>query len=69
VSQTIEQIPLASTLRALRLEGDVHLRRTVHLAAAKIEDLEEQVAALAAELEASGRRATRRRSRMSVSRH
>ena len=47
---------LPGSLRALRvgLDDDVHIRRTVHLAAAKIEDLQEQVTRLASALEATG---------------
>jgi hypothetical protein len=58
VSQTLMQSThLPTSLRALRvgLDDDVHIRRTVHLAAAKIEDLQEQVARLVTALE-SGRR-------------
>jgi hypothetical protein len=56
VSQTVELNPLPTTLRMLRLglDDNMYVRRTVQLAAAKIEDLEEQVARLAAELEGAG---------------
>jgi hypothetical protein len=56
VSQTLQASQLASSLRALRvgLDDDAHVRRTLHLAAAKIEDLQEQVTRLAAALEAAG---------------
>lgn len=65
MSQTIETNPLPTTLRALRvgLDDDLYVRRTVHLAASKIEDLEEQVARLAAELQMAAPIAGGRRSR------
>lgn len=65
MSQSVASNPLPTTLRALRVghDDDMYVRRTVHLAAAKIEDLEEQVARLAAELEIAGATARRRRSR------
>jgi hypothetical protein len=45
LSQTMEATQLPTTLRMLRVGQDdtVHIRRTVHLAAAKIEDLQDQV--------------------------
>jgi hypothetical protein len=51
----MQSTQLPTTLRALRvgLDDDVHIRRTVHLAAAKIEDLQDQVSRLVATLEAS----------------
>lgn len=56
MSQTLQASHLAASLRALRvgLDDDAHVRRTLHLAAAKIEDLQEQVTRLAAALEATG---------------
>lgn len=56
MSQTLLANDLAASLRALRvgLDDDAHVRRTLHLAAAKIEDLQEQVTRLAAALEATG---------------
>lgn len=72
MSQTIEPTtPLATTLRALRLglDDDVHVRRTVHLAAAKIEDLQDQVVRLAAELHAAGRSGGKRGNRTSAAQH
>jgi hypothetical protein len=58
VSQTSRANHLPAILRALRvgLDDDAHIRRTVHLAAAKIEDLQEQVTRLAQALEAAARR-------------
>jgi hypothetical protein len=58
VSKTPRANHLPSSLRALRVgvDDDAHIRRTVHLAAAKIEDLQEQVTRLARALEAAGRR-------------
>ena len=52
MSASIQPTPLPTQLRALRVGMDdtLHVRRTVQLAAAKIEDLEDQVAHLAAEL-------------------
>lgn len=52
-----DSAPLPTRLRSLRVETDnpLQIRRTVQLAAAKIEDLEQQVAQLAARLQqASG---------------
>jgi len=56
VSQTLQTSHLPTSLRALRvgLDDDVHIRRTLHLAAAKIEDLQEQVTRLVSALEATG---------------
>jgi hypothetical protein len=56
VNQTLQASHVAASLRALRvgLDDDAHVRRTLHLAAAKIEDLQEQVTRLAAALEAAG---------------
>lgn len=57
MSQTLlRPTHLPTSLRALRvgLDDDVHIRRTVHLAAAKIEDLQDQVTRLATALEAAG---------------
>lgn len=70
MSASIEPIPLPARLRALRIGADdaLQVRRTVHLAAAKIEDLEDQVARLADALRqadaASGPRRQTRRSRV-----
>ena len=52
MSASIQSAPLPTLLRTLRvgLDDHLHVRRTVQLAAAKIEDLEEQVARLADEL-------------------
>jgi hypothetical protein len=52
VSASIQSGQLPTMLRTLRigLDDTLHIRRTVHLAAAKIEDLQDQVARLAAEL-------------------
>ena len=72
MSQTVDFNPLPTTLRALRvgLDDNMFIRRTVQLAAAKIEDLEEQVARLAAELEAGMLlRARRDRAPRKPSRH
>jgi hypothetical protein len=46
---------LPTSLRALRIgvDDDAHIRRAIHLAAAKIEDLEEQVTSLVKALEAA----------------
>ena len=68
MSQTLQTNHLPATLRALRvgLDDDLHIRRTVHLAAAKIEDLQEQVVRLMrqlAEPEASGPKARGQRRR------
>jgi hypothetical protein len=62
VSQMLQTNNLPTSLRALRvgLDDDMHVRRTVHLAAAKIEDLQEQVTRLASALEAAGRGRTHR---------
>ena len=56
MNQMLQTNNLPTSLRALRvgLDDDVHVRRTVHLAAAKIEDLQEQVTRLAMALEATG---------------
>jgi hypothetical protein len=56
VSQALPSNDLPSSLRALRvgLDDDVHIRRTIHLAAAKIEELQEQVTRLVMALEGSG---------------
>lgn len=56
MSQTLQSNHLPASLRALRigLDSDAHIRRTIHLAAAKIEELQEQVARLARALEAAG---------------
>ncbi len=45
--------PLPTTLRGLRvgLDDATHIRRMMHLAAAKIEDLQQQVTVLTAELQ------------------
>jgi hypothetical protein len=73
VSQSIDTNPLPATLRTLRvgLDDNMYVRRTVQLAAAKIEDLEEQVARLAAELAEAGTsmRTRGRRSTPRPSRH
>lgn len=52
MSAAIEPASLPTRLRSLRIGRDdtLHVHRTVHLAAAKIEDLEEQVARLAGAL-------------------
>ena len=52
MSASIQSAPLPTLLRTLRVGMDdtLHIRRTVQLAAAKIEDLENQVALLAEEL-------------------
>jgi len=52
MSASIQSAPLPTLLRTLRvgLDDHLHVRRTVQLAAAKIEDLEEQVALLAEQL-------------------
>lgn len=52
MSDSIQSAPLPTQLRALRvgMDDSLRVRRTVQLAAAKIEDLEDQVARLAAEL-------------------
>ena len=52
MSASIQSAPLPTVLRTLRVGMDdaLHIRRTVQLAAAKIEDLEDQVARLVAEL-------------------
>jgi hypothetical protein len=65
VSQIVDTNPLPTALRTLRvgLDDNLYVRRTVHLAAAKIEDLEEQVARLAAELADAGTSMRSRRSR------
>ena len=51
MSASIQSAPLPTVLRTLRIGMDdaLHIRRTVQLAAAKIEDLEDQVARLVAE--------------------
>jgi hypothetical protein len=56
VSRALEADDLPTSLRALRvgLDDDAHVRRTIHLAAAKIEDLQEQVTRLMRALEGSG---------------
>jgi hypothetical protein len=58
VSQALQTNDLPASLRALRVgqDDDVHIRRTIHLAAAKIEDLQEQVARLVTALESGKRR-------------
>ncbi|HET8995504.1 MAG TPA: hypothetical protein VFN42_02440 [Acetobacteraceae bacterium] len=55
MSASIQSAPLPTQLRALRvgMDDSLHIRRTVQLAAAKIEDLEDQVARLAEELRRS----------------
>ena len=65
VSQTIQPMHLPSSLRALRvgMDDDLHVRRTVHLAAAKIEDLESQVTRLTTALEQAARPDVSRRGR------
>ncbi len=52
MSEVLQTRDLPASLRALRvgLDDDVHIRRTIHLAAAKIEDLQEQVARLVSDL-------------------
>lgn len=55
MSQSLPASNLPTSLRALRvgLDDNVHIRRTVHLAAAKIEDLQQQVMQLVTALEAA----------------
>ncbi len=52
MSASIQSASLPNQLRTLRVGSDntLQIRRTVQLAAAKIEDLEDQVARLAEEL-------------------
>ncbi|HEY3847723.1 MAG TPA: hypothetical protein VGL95_11470 [Acetobacteraceae bacterium] len=66
MSQTLQANDLPTSLRALRvgLDDDTHIRRTILLAAAKIEDLQEQVTRLATALEASGQRGSARAGRV-----
>ena len=56
MSRVLEADDLPTVLRALRvgLDDDAHIRRTIHLAAAKIEDLQEQVTRLVRALEGPG---------------
>lgn len=63
MSASTQPAPLPTQLRALRvgMDDSVLIRRTVHLAAAKIEDLEDQIARLAAELRRSSAGEPRRR--------
>jgi hypothetical protein len=58
VSQTLQANDLPTSPRALRVgpDDDAHIRRTILLAAAKIEDLQEQVTSLVTMLEATGQR-------------
>ena len=60
-----ELMPLPKALRTLRpgLHGGVHVHRVLHLAAAKIEDLEEKVASLSAALAQSTAKPRPRRRR------
>ncbi len=52
--------PLAASLRGLRfgVDDELQIRRTVLLAAAKLDDLQRQVSALSAELRKAGTRAS-----------